>query len=56
MFQGKRLAHLELRLAIVTLVLAFEFLSVPEALDSDKATEVVTRQPDQCFVRLRMVD
>lgn len=52
--QGKRLAHLELRLAIVTLVLAFEFLSVPSVLDTDKATEVMTRQPDNCFVRLGM--
>ena len=54
--QGKRLAHLELRLAIVTLVLAFEFLGVSDALDTDNATEIMTRQPDTCFVRLRMVD
>jgi cytochrome P450 len=53
--QGKRLAHLELRLAIVTLVLAFEFLAVPSALDTEKATEVVTRQPNDCFVRLRLL-
>lgn len=44
---------IELKLAIAILLLNFEVLTIPEELDSDKAEEVVTRQPNQCFVRLR---
>jgi len=50
---GKRLALMELKFILALMLLNFELLPVRAELDSDGAKEVVTRQPLQCFVRLR---
>lgn len=50
---GKRLALLELRIAIAMLVRSLHFAPVPEALNSYKAFEIITRIPKQCYIRPR---
>jgi len=53
MVLGKRLAMQELRIVMVVLTLSFEFLPLPEELDSMWADEAVFRKPEMCHVRLR---
>jgi cytochrome P450 len=50
---GKRLAMLELRIIISTLMLNFEFLPLPEQMSSMEAEEEVFRKPKTAFVKLR---
>ncbi|KAK4447384.1 cytochrome P450 3A24 [Podospora aff. communis PSN243] len=50
---GKRLAYLELRIIITTLVLNFEFLPLPEKLTGMEAYEEVFRKPRAAHVKLR---
>ncbi|KAK0611972.1 cytochrome P450 [Immersiella caudata] len=52
---GKRLAMMELRIIMVTLVLNFEFLSLPEELAGLEGEEAVFRQPQKIFVRLKQL-
>lgn len=49
---GRKLAYLELRLALVLVLWHFELLKVPEHLDSPEAMEQLTHLPVQCYVRL----
>jgi len=53
---GKRLALMELKLILAFMLLNFELLPVEQELDSDNANEIVSRQPVQCFVRLRALE
>ncbi|KAA8626468.1 CypX Cytochrome P450 [Pyrenophora tritici-repentis] len=49
---GRRLAHLELRLAIVLILWSFELQPVPERYGSWEAMEQLTHSPIQCYVKL----
>ena len=49
---GRKLAYLEVRLAIVLLLWHFELQKVPEPLNSYEAIEVLTHGPVHCYVRL----
>ncbi|KAJ4989224.1 Cytochrome P450 1A1-like protein 1 [Stagonosporopsis vannaccii] len=49
---GRKLAYLELRLALVLVLWHFELLKVPEHLDSPEPMEQLTHLPVQCYVRL----
>jgi len=53
---GKRLALMELKFILAFMLLNFELLPVERELDSDGANEMVSRQPVQCFVRLRALE
>lgn len=43
----------EIRIMLVLLVLNFEFLPLPEALNSPHGQQKVLRTAQQCFVKLR---
>ena len=45
----------ELRIMLVLLVLSFEFLPLPEALNSPRGQQKVLRTAQQCYVKLRML-
>lgn len=49
---GRKLAYLELKLALVLVLWHFELLKVPEHLDSREPMEQLTHLPIQCYVRL----
>lgn len=49
---GKKMAYIELRLAIVLIVWHFVLESVPEEYASEEPMEVLTYKPVQCYVRL----
>lgn len=49
---GKKMAYLELRIAIVLVVWAFELKGVPEAYAGWNTVEMLTRSPVQAYVRL----
>ncbi|KAF2622802.1 cytochrome P450 [Macroventuria anomochaeta] len=49
---GRKLAYLELRLAIVLILWHFELQKVPDNLDSYEPIEQLTHNPIQCYVRL----
>jgi cytochrome P450 len=49
---GRKLAYLELRLAIVLVLWHFELQRVPEHLDSYEPIEQLTHNPLQCYVKL----
>lgn len=52
---GKRLALLELRIAIALLVRHLHFDPVPDALNSYNAYEIITRIPRQCYIRANTI-
>ncbi|KAH6637941.1 cytochrome P450 [Boeremia exigua] len=49
---GRKMAYIELRLAIVLILWHFEMLKVPDHLDTTEAIEQLTHLPVQCYVRL----
>ncbi|KAI1268608.1 cytochrome P450 [Xylariaceae sp. FL1019] len=49
---GRRMAYLELKVALVLLVWNLRLISVPEELNSYRGLEKLTRQPQQCYLRL----
>jgi hypothetical protein len=49
---GRKLAYLELRLAIVLVLWTFELQPVPERYGSWEAMEQLTHSPIQCYVKL----
>ncbi|KAK4939050.1 hypothetical protein LTR10_020624 [Elasticomyces elasticus] len=49
---GRRLAYLQLRIILVLIVWNFELLPIPANLNSFDAIDVLTTQPEQCYVRL----
>lgn len=52
---GRRMAYVELRIMMVLLVWNFEFLPLPEELNSWEAIDKAFRRPKQCFVRLKKI-
>ncbi|KAJ4337789.1 hypothetical protein N0V95_008231 [Ascochyta clinopodiicola] len=49
---GRKLAYLELRLALVLVLWHFELQKVPDNLDSYEAIDQLTHNPVQCYVKL----
>ncbi|KAJ8114665.1 hypothetical protein OPT61_g3509 [Boeremia exigua] len=49
---GRKLAYLELRLAIVLVLWHFELQKVPDHLDSPEPMEQLTHLPVQCYLKL----
>ncbi|KAF2854847.1 cytochrome P450 [Plenodomus tracheiphilus IPT5] len=52
---GRKMAYLELRIAVVLLIWTFEFKGVPEGLSGWGAVEMLTSSPEMAFVRLEEV-
>ncbi|KAF2753658.1 cytochrome P450 [Pseudovirgaria hyperparasitica] len=50
---ARRMAYLEMKIALVLLVWNFEFQTVPTTLSSYEAVDKLTHQPVQCYIRLR---
>lgn len=49
---GRRMAYLELKIALVLLLWNFELQNVPGNLSSYAAVDKLTHQPKQCYLRL----
>lgn len=49
---GRRLAYLQLRIAIAMMIWNFHLLETPAGVSSWAATAQLTRRPRQCYVRL----
>lgn len=49
---GRKMAYLELRIAIVLVVWELEMMGVPERYNSWGRVEMLTRSPEQAYVRL----
>ncbi|CBX97121.1 hypothetical protein IAQ61_007939 [Plenodomus lingam] len=49
---GRKLAYLELRIALVLVIWAFELRAVPEAYDGWGVIDMLTRNPEQAYLRL----
>ena len=52
MLSGKQLAMQDMRIMLVLLVLSFEFLPLPEALNSPCGQQRVLRTAQQCLIKL----
>ncbi|KAM5471942.1 hypothetical protein MauCBS54593_003349 [Microsporum audouinii] len=52
---GKRLAIQELRVVLTLLVLNFQFMPVPDELDSFGGLQKILRHPQQCYVKLVVI-
>ncbi|CAG9948330.1 unnamed protein product [Clonostachys rosea f. rosea IK726] len=52
---GRKLATMEFRIAVVLLILNFEFLELPQELKSMLASEAIFRQPQKPFVRVKVL-
>ena len=52
---GKKLAYMELRIMIVLMVWKFELRTTPPELSGYEAVDKLTHRPQQCFVRLGLV-
>ncbi|KAF3071299.1 Cytochrome P450 3A24 [Daldinia childiae] len=52
---GKRLAMMEIRIMVVSIVMSFKFLPVPPEFNSFQVTQKLLRSPRQCFVKLKTV-
>ena len=52
---GKKLAYIELRIMIVLVVWTFELKKTPPELSGYEAVDKLTHRPQQCFVRLGLV-
>jgi cytochrome P450 len=53
---GRRLAYLEMRIAIVLLMWKFEFLDLDDELGSFEGVDFFAVTPKACYVKLRKVD
>ncbi|KAH7400604.1 cytochrome P450 [Phaeosphaeria sp. MPI-PUGE-AT-0046c] len=49
---GKKLAYMELKLAIILMVWNFEFLDLPDAYSSFQAVDGLTSSPLQCYIKV----
>lgn len=49
---GRRMAYLEMKIALVLLLWNFQLQNVPENLSSYAAVDKLTHQPRQCYLRL----
>jgi cytochrome P450 len=52
---GKKLAMQQLRIFVVLLIWNFEFLPVPDELNSPWGHQKILRPPQQCYIRPRLV-
>ncbi|KAI1360925.1 cytochrome P450 [Xylaria arbuscula] len=52
---GRRMAYLELKIALVLLVWNFKLGVAPQELSSYRPLEKLTYQPEQCYLKLEMV-
>jgi cytochrome P450 len=52
---GRRLAYLEMRLAIVLLLWAFEFVEMDERLNNFDGVDFFAVTPKDCYVKLRKI-
>lgn len=52
---GRRMAYLEMKIALVLLVWNFELRPVPQKLSSYQAVDKLTHQPKQCYLRLHSI-
>lgn len=50
---GQKLAVLELRVVIALILWNFELLPLPAELSSFRVLQKITRQPQDCYLRLR---
>lgn len=50
---GQKLARIEFRIVVVLLILNFEFLPLPEELQTTDAIEKVFREPSKPYARVR---
>lgn len=53
---GRKLAYVEMRIALTLLIWAFEFLPMEGERDSMEVLESFTLQPKYCYVKLRKID
>ncbi|KAJ3576912.1 hypothetical protein NPX13_g3557 [Xylaria arbuscula] len=51
---GRRMAYLELKIALVLLVWNFKLRVAPQELSSYRPLEKLTYQPEQCYLKLKM--
>ncbi|ROW07878.1 hypothetical protein VMCG_03462 [Cytospora schulzeri] len=52
---GRKLAEMEIRIAIVLIILNFEFLPLPDELRTTTAAERIFRRPDTPYARLKIL-
>ena len=52
---GRKLAMINFRITVALLILGFEFLELPEELQSMAASERIIRRPDMDYVKLRVL-
>jgi cytochrome P450 len=52
---GRRMAYLELKIALVLLIWDFELNTAPEKLRMYGAVEKLTHQPKDCYLRLAKI-
>ena len=52
---GRKLAVMEIKMVLVLLVLSFEFLPLPEELDSLAAVEKIFREPAFPYAKIRVL-
>ncbi|KAF3760019.1 putative cytochrome P450 oxidoreductase [Cryphonectria parasitica EP155] len=52
---GRKFASQQFRIMLVILTLNFEFLPLPQALDSNDAFSKLTRSPCQCYARMKQI-
>jgi cytochrome P450 len=52
---GRRMAYLELKIALVLLIWNFELHTAPQKLSTYEAVDKLTHQPKRCYLRLRKV-
>lgn len=52
---GRKFAAQQFRIMLVVLVLNFEFLPVPDELNSNDAYTSLTRSPSQCYSRMKPI-
>lgn len=50
---GKKLAYLEMRVIYTLILWNFELLPIPEAMFDMKGQDILTRQPQTVYIRLR---
>jgi len=53
---GRKLAYLEMRIAITMLLWRFEYLELPTKHNSFETVDAFTLQPENCYVKLRTLD
>lgn len=52
---GRKFATQQFRIMLVVLTMNFEFLPIPDELNSDDAFSKLTRSPCQCYARMKPI-